>query len=405
MAVGLDAPGKLLAVNGVRLAGGACGIKSSGASDLLLMVVDEGAVAAGVFTNNAYCAAPVTIARAHLKQGAVRALLVNSGNANAGTGTKGMADAMSLCELTATQLGINVSQVLPFSTGVIGELLPIEKLKAGVLSLIPELNEERWLSAAESIMTTDTLPKAYSKELAIDGNTITITGISKGSGMIRPDMATMLSFIATDAVVDAAALQKAVSSIADRTFNSISVDGDTSTNDSYICIASGVQDNHVLNENHPQWSDFYLALEAVSRHLAHAIIRDGEGATRFIEIQVSGGEDVESCRQVGFTVAHSPLVKTAFFAGDPNLGRILAAIGRSKIANLDMDKVSLKLGDLPVVDRGEPSPGYNEDVASRIMSEQDVRIEISLGLGRDAATVWTTDLSYDYVKINAEYRS
>lgn len=405
MAVGLEAPDQLNAVTGVRLAGGACGIKSTGAPDLLLMAFDAGTAVAGVFTKNVYCAAPVTIARDHMQRSATRALLVNSGNANAGTGRQGMADAMTLCESVASQLSIDASQVLPFSTGVIGEYLPVEKVAQGVEQLASALHGDNWLSAAEAIMTTDTVPKACTRKLSIDGKDITITGISKGSGMIHPDMATMLSFVATDAAVDDSALQRAVSSIADRTFNCITVDGDTSTNDSFICIATGAKKNSTLDENHPQWGEFCQALEATSQFLAHAIIRDGEGATRFIEIEVNGGQSNESCKRVGFTVAHSPLVKTAFFAGDPNLGRILAAIGRSKVPDLDMSKVSLKIGELPVVDQGEPSPSYNEDDASRIMSQQDVAIEISLGMGNEKATVWTTDLSYDYVKINAEYRS
>ena len=405
MAVGLRAPEKLQAVGGVLLAAKASGVKSNGGSDLLLISLSEGSSVAGVFTRNAYCAAPVTLAKKHLEHGNIRALLVNSGNANAGTGEQGMADAKTLCEECAKQLGIDASQVLPFSTGVIGELLPVDKIKTGIHDLAAALRAEEWLNAATAIMTTDTLPKAVTRQVVIDKKTITLTGISKGSGMIHPDMATMLAFIATDGLVDQSALQRALSEITTRTFNCISVDGDTSTNDSFIGIATGTQANDLLDESHPQWSVFYSELEDTARTLAHAIVRDGEGATRFIEIEVKDGPSDEMCRQVGFTVAHSPLVKTAFFAGDPNLGRILAAVGRSKVPGLDMDKVSLNLGDLPVIDKGQPSISYREVDAANIMAESDVKVQISLGMGNATATVWTTDLSYDYVKINAEYRS
>ena len=405
MAVGLEVPDELQAVDGVLLAAKSCGIKSSDAKDLLLVSLSEGASVAGVFTRNAYCAAPVTLAKRHLSHGNIRALLINSGNANAGTGEQGMADAKALCKVCANQLGIDATQVLPFSTGVIGELLPVDKMTSGINQLAVELQADEWINAATAIMTTDTLPKAVTRQFVIDEKTITLTGISKGSGMIHPDMATMLAFIATDALVDQSALQRALIDIASRTFNCITVDGDTSTNDSFIGIATGQQANELLDENHPQWSDFYGELEEAAQVLAHAIIRDGEGATRFIEIEVNDGPSVEMCRQAAFTVAHSPLVKTAFFAGDPNLGRILAAVGRSKVPGLDMDKVSLNLGDLPVVENGQPSSSYREADAAKIMSECDVKIQIGLGMGSATATVWTTDLSYDYVKINAEYRS
>lgn len=405
MVVGLELPEKLQAVGGIRLASKASGIKSSGATDLLLISLSDGSSVAGVFTRNAYCAAPVTLAKEHLQQGKIRALLVNSGNANAGTGEQGMADAKALCEACANQLGIDSTQVLPFSTGVIGELLPVDKMKDGIKDLSAELEADEWLNAATAIMTTDTLPKAVCRQVVIDDKAITLTGISKGSGMIHPDMATMLAFIATDGLVDQSALQRALIEIANRTFNCITVDGDTSTNDSFIGIATGAQANNLLDEKHPQWLDFYAELEEAARILAHAIIRDGEGATRFIEIEVNDGPSVEMCRQAAFTVAHSPLVKTAFFAGDPNLGRILAAVGRSKVPGLDMERVSLSLGDLPVVENGQPSNSYREIDAAKIMAESDVKIQISLGMGDATATVWTTDLSYDYVKINAEYRS
>ncbi|OED40687.1 bifunctional ornithine acetyltransferase/N-acetylglutamate synthase [Chromatiales bacterium (ex Bugula neritina AB1)] len=405
MAVGLSAPGKLSPVKGVRLATTACGIKKNSVADLLLIALDAGASVAGVFTRNAYCAAPVQVARRHLDSDTPRALLINSGNANAGTGRVGEQDAINLCKDTGLALGVGGSQVLPFSTGVIGETLPVSLMQQGIAKVAEELSEDNWLTAAHAIMTTDTAPKAISREVLIDGKTVTLTGIAKGSGMIHPDMATMLAFVATDAAVDKSALQAAISEIAMRTFNSITVDGDTSTNDACICIATGQAGNKQLDPAHDDWLQFTGALEEVSRFLAHAIIRDGEGATRFIEIAVAGGASIDDCRQAGFTVAHSPLVKTAFFAGDPNLGRILAAVGRSKISGLEMQKVSMSLGDMPVVKSGEASPDYNEARAAAIMAKEEVSLTIDLAMGSAFATVWTTDLSYDYVKINAEYRS
>lgn len=405
MAVGLGSPENLLPVNGVKLAAGTCGLKASGADDLLLISLPENSAVAGVFTKNAYCAAPVTISRDHLKQGRIRALLINSGNANAGTGRQGHADALALCGACADQLGVDANQVLPFSTGVIGSLLPVDQMMSGITTLAGQLATDKWLAAANAIMTTDTVAKGASRSIEIDGKPITLSGISKGSGMIHPNMATMLSFIATDAAVDNTSLQKAVSEITEVTFNCITVDGDTSTNDSFIVMATAAQGNAILNEQHPQWPVFYEALEDLSRQLAHAIVRDGEGATRFMAIAVCGGVSTAECREVALTVAHSPLVKTAFFAGDPNLGRILMAIGRSNVESLNMDKVSVKLGDLPVVEQGEPAEGYNEDTAYKIMAEEDINVFVDLGRGECEATVWTTDLSYEYVKINAEYRS
>jgi glutamate N-acetyltransferase/amino-acid N-acetyltransferase len=405
MAVGLTPPGKLDSISGIQLATAASGIKSSGALDLLVLSICEGASVAGVFTNNRYCAAPVTIARENLANARIRGLLINSGNANAGTGVEGEAVARELCRKLAMQLDVAANQILPFSTGVIGEQLPSESMTVAIESMTGSLNEDHWLSASEAIMTTDTVPKAVSASIAVNNVPVTITGISKGSGMIHPNMATMLSFVATDAQVDQQALQRAVATIADKTFNCITVDGDTSTNDAFICIASGTAEHQVLNENHPDWARFVDALEQVARTLAHAIVRDGEGATRFISISVVQGASRADCREVGLTVAHSPLVKTAFFAGDPNLGRILAAVGRSRIDDLDMSRVSVSLGSLPVVEHGEPSAQYNEERAFEIMAAEDVDVEISLGSGTESATVWTADLSYDYVKINAEYRS
>ncbi len=405
MAVGLTQPDTLLPVRGFRLASCASGIKASGDTDLVLLLADDGTQTAAVFTKNAYCAAPVLIAKAHLDQATCRALLINSGNANAGTGQSGEDDALLLCQQVADGLGLSKRQVLPFSTGVIGEPLPVAVMQTGVEQLLSVLTEDSWLEAATAIMTTDTVAKGVSVQCTIDNELITLTGISKGSGMIHPDMATMLAFVATDAAVDPYSMQQFIQPLSDESFNSISVDGDTSTNDAFVVMASGAASNRLLSPSHPEWEVFANALRSVAFHLAHSIIRDGEGATHFIEIQVRGGASVEDCKQVGFTVAHSPLVKTAFFAGDPNLGRILAAVGRSKIEGLDMQRVSLFIGELPVVENGEPSALYNEQDAASIMSVEDVVIQIDLGMGEEQACIWTTDLSYDYVKINAEYRS
>ena len=405
MPVGLSEPDSLLPVRGIRLAACASGIKPGGQSDLVLLVAEEGTQSAAVFTKNAYCAAPVEIAKKHMLHATSNALLINSGNANAGTGMQGELDAVALCRQVAQGLGMSTQQVLPFSTGVISEPLPVEVMQAGIDQLIPALSRHSWLPAAQAIMTTDTVAKGISAQCTIDNETVTLTGISKGSGMIHPDMATMLAFVATDAAVDPYSLQQLIENVCNRTFNCITVDGDTSTNDSFLLMATGVAGNRLLSPSHPEWDQFVEVVERVALHLAQAIIRDGEGATKFIEIQVGGGASVEDCRLAGFTVAHSPLVKTAFFAGDPNLGRILAAVGRSGIAGLDMQKVSLHIGDLPVVEQGERSAHYDEAQAAAIMAEEDVAIRIDLGSGEESVCLWTTDLSYDYVKINAEYRS
>ena len=405
MAVGLTVPETLLPIRGIRLATGACGLKADGNTDLLLMVADPATQSAAVFTKNLYCAAPVVIAKSHMQQAASQALLINSGNANAGTGPQGHANTVALCQQVADGLDLSLEQVLPFSTGVISEQLPIEQIQNGIESLLPSLAEDNWLDAAHAIMTTDTVAKGVSKQCTINNETITMTGIAKGSGMIHPDMATMLAYIATDAAVDPFSLQQEIKTVSDATFNCITVDGDTSTNDAFVLMATGSADNRLLSPLHPEWQVFLDMLQSVALELAQAIVRDGEGATRFIEIQIDGGATIEDCRQVAFTIAHSPLVKTAFFAGDPNLGRILAAVGRSKVGQLDMQRVSLWIGDLAVVENGEPSQSYNEQQASEIMAMEDVTIRLDLGMGEESSCVWTTDLSYDYVKINAEYRS
>jgi len=373
--------------------------------DLMVLVADARTQTAAVFTQNAYCAAPVTIAKEHLAGATPVALIVNSGNANAGTGKQGEEDARAMCRQLAQGLGVSGDQVLPFSTGVIGEPLSIDKINAGVDLLVGQLKEDAWLDSARAIMTTDTIAKGVTVQCEIDGETVTITGIAKGSGMIQPNMATMLSFVATDAAIDPYSLQELVRTVADNSFNSITVDGDTSTNDAFVVMATGVAVHRLLSPSHPEWQVFVDALQSAALHLAHSIVRDGEGATRFIEVQVNGGASNGDCKQVGFTVANSPLVKTAFFAGDPNLGRILAAVGRSHVEELDMQFVSMSIGDLSVVEHGEPSPDYSEARAAEIMAFEDVVIQIDLGMGEHSAAVWTTDLSYDYVKINAEYRS
>ena len=405
MAVGLTVPETLLPIRGIRLATGACGLKADGNTDLLLMVADPATQSAAVFTKNLYCAAPVVIAKSHMQQAASQALLINSGNANAGTGPQGHANTVALCQQVADGLDLSLEQVLPFSTGVISEQLPIEQIQNGIESLLPSLAEDNWLDAAHAIMTTDTVAKGVSKQCTINNETITMTGIAKGSGMIHPDMATMLAYIATDAAVDPFSLQQEIKTVSDATFNCITVDGDTSTNDAFVVMATGAAGNRLLSPTNPEWQVFLDMLQSVALELAQAIVRDGEGATRFIEIQIDGGATIEDCRQVAFTIAHSPLVKTAFFAGDPNLGRILAAVGRSKVGQLDMQRVSLWIGDLAVVENGEPSQSYNEQQASEIMAMEDVTIRLDLGMGEESSCVWTTDLSYDYVKINAEYRS
>lgn len=405
MPVGLSQPDNLLPVSGFRMAACASGIKADGNSDLVLLVADEGVQSAAVFTQNVYCAAPVIVAKEHMDVADSRALLINAGNANAGTGQQGKDDALFLCQQVSEGLNLRKRQILPFSTGVIGESLPVEKMQNGIQQLLPSLSENKWLEAATAIMTTDTVAKGISVQCTIDDELVTLTGIAKGSGMIHPDMATMLAFVATDAAIDPFSLRSLVKQVSDASFNCISVDGDTSTNDAFVLMASGVASHRLLSPIHPEWQTFVDALQSVATHLAQSIIRDGEGATRFIEIRVTGGASIDDCKQVGYTVANSPLVKTAFFAGDPNLGRILAAVGRSKIDQLNMQNVSLSIGDLPVVESGEPSENYDEPTAASIMALEDVVISIDLGMGSEQACIWTTDLSYDYVKINAEYRS
>ncbi len=405
MAVGLNVPETILPVKGVALSSVAAGIKSADANDMVLFSFDEGTTVAGVFTQNAFCAAPVTLARKHIAEGSVRALLINSGNANAGTGAQGMANAVTCCANIAQQLNCSSTQILPFSTGVISQQLPMERLNYGISLLRDGLSEERWSDAAIGIMTTDTLPKIVSRKVSVGSSEITITGISKGAGMIKPDMATMLAFIATDASVDSDALQSCLRTAVQTSFNAISIDGDTSTNDSCILAATGQAGGELLDKSHENWSAFQLEINKVCELLAQAIVRDGEGATKFITLDVSGGNSKAECRQVAYTIAHSPLVKTAFFASDANIGRLLAAIGRSGLDALDISLVNLSLDEVIVVEAGEPAASYTEERGQSVMSREEITVSVELGRGDVAARVWTTDLSHDYVSINADYRS
>ncbi len=403
MAVNLPAPdpAQLKAVAGVELGIARAGIRKPDRKDLLVVRLAAGTAVAGVFTRNRFCAAPVILAKAHLR-GAVRALVVNTGNANAGTGPDGLSRARAVCTAVASGLNCGPRQVLPFSTGVIMEPLPVERIVAGLPAAIEDLRADNWGSAAEAIMTTDTVPKAASRKVRLAGGEATVTGIAKGSGMIRPDMATMLGFVATDAGVSKALLLRITRSAADQSFNAITVDGDTSTNDAFICLATGKGPVARSRKDIAALTD---AIVGVAQALAQAIVRDGEGATKFVTVRVERGRSAAECRKVAYTIAHSPLVKTAFFAGDPNLGRILAAIGNSGLAGLDASKVDLYIDEVRVARAGGRDPGYREEQGAAAMKKAEFLVHAVLHRGRAASTVWTCDLSYDYVKINAEYRS
>lgn len=403
MAVGLKVPEKLLAIEGVRLAATHSGIKAdANRQDLVLIELAEQSSVASVFTTNKFCAAPVVVAKEHLaRTNTPRYLLINSGNANAGTGDKGYQAALTCCRRVSCLTEIDESQVLPFSTGVIAADLPVEKISKAIPGLIEELDTDAWLDAAQGIMTTDTLPKAFSRTVEIGNQLVTITGIAKGSGMIKPDMATMLAYVATDAKIDQPALQAMIEETVDRSFNAITVDGDTSTNDACILVATGASGVEVSADNH----SFKRELLAVFQLLAQSIIRDAEGATKFVEINVSGALSVADAKEAGYTVAHSPLVKTALFASDPNWGRILAAIGRAKVESLDVSLVDLYLGDTRLLKNGLPDQSYSEAMGQAEMAKEEIIIRINLGQGDCQASIWTSDLSYEYVKINAEYRS
>jgi len=397
----------LLPVAGVRLGVAQAGIRKVNRKDLTVLLLDEGASVAGVFTRNRFCAAPVQVCREHLAAGdGIRAMVINTGNANAGTGAQGLADARATCEAMALLLKLQPSQVLPFSTGVIMEPLPVDRIVAGLPKALADANDTHWAQAAEGIMTTDTLPKAFSTRVDIAGVPVTVTGISKGAGMIRPNMATMLGFVATDAHIAPELLQSLTAELADASFNRITIDGDTSTNDSFLVMVTHKAANPLITSlSSPEGMALKAAMLGVSRQLAQAIVRDGEGATKFITIEVDGGKTTEECRKVAYAIAHSPLVKTAFFASDPNLGRILAAVGYAGIEDLDPTGIDLFLDDVQVAIQGGRHLAYKEEDGQRVMKKSEILVRVLLGRGSCTDTVWTCDLSHDYVSINADYRS
>jgi glutamate N-acetyltransferase/amino-acid N-acetyltransferase len=393
-----------LTVAGVRLGTARAGIKYPDRRDLVVVELAAETQAAAVFTRNAFCAAPVTVARMHLAAASPRYLVINTGNANAGTGRQGLADAEASCRSLAERTGCRSEEVLPFSTGVIGEPLPLFRLVTGLPEALATLRPDGWAEAAAGIMTTDTRPKWASRRLTLAGREVTITGIAKGAGMIRPDMATMLAFVATDAAVDPALLREILHEAVADSFNAITVDGDTSTNDACLLLATGRSGANVPATGGDR-ARFATAVSEVCVDLAQAIVRDGEGATKFITVRVEGGRDVAECRQVAYTIAHSPLVKTAFFASDPNWGRILAAVGRSGLDALGLERVTIHLDEVCIVRDGGRAPDYTEEQGQRVMARPEIAIRVELGRGGAAARIWTTDLSFDYVRINAEYRT
>jgi glutamate N-acetyltransferase/amino-acid N-acetyltransferase len=397
---------QLFPVAGVRLGVAEAEIRKKNRRDLTLVALDAGCAVAGVFTQNRFCAAPVQLCRQHLAgDHEIRALVINTGIANAGTGEPGRQAAWQSCVAVAEQLGIAPEQVLPFSTGVILEPLPVERLKAGLPAAKANLSDNNWHAAAHAIMTTDTVAKAASRVVAVNGRNVTISGVSKGAGMIKPNMATMLGFVATDAGIAQSLLDDLVKEAADASFNCITVDGDTSTNDSFVMIATGQSGASFTSDSDEGWAEVKAAIIDVSVELAQAIVRDGEGASKFITVAVQGGKTIEECRQVGYAIGHSPLVKTAFFASDPNLGRILAAVGYAGIVDLDVDGVRVWLDDVLVAEKGGRAASYKEEEGARVMAQAEITVRVDLGRGALAANVYTCDFSYDYVKINADYRS
>jgi glutamate N-acetyltransferase/amino-acid N-acetyltransferase len=409
MPVNLTAPNPqdLHPVPGVKLGITMAGVRKANRRDLSVILLDEGSAVAGVFTKNRFCAAPVQVCREHLAANSdIRALLINTGNANAGTGEDGLIRARQSCIALARYLNLAPEQVLPFSTGVIMETLPVDRIQAGMSAAIADAKPDNWAVAAEGIMTTDTLPKAASKQIQLGGATVTITGISKGAGMIKPNMATMLGFLATDAKIKPELLQALVTEAADASFNRITIDGDTSTNDSFVLISTNQAGNDEITDLYsPDALSLRAAIVDVAQTLAQAIVRDGEGATKFITITIEGGRDEAECKQAAYAIAHSPLVKTAFFASDPNLGRILAAVGYAGIDDLDQSLIELHLDDVHVVTKGGRRPEYQEAEGQRVMKQSEITIRVGLARGEATATVWTCDLSHDYVTINADYRS
>lgn len=409
MAVNLSAPNpaQLFPIDGVRIGVTEAGIRKAQRKDLTVVLLEEGASVSGVFTQNRFCAAPVQICREHLASGmGIRAILINTGNANAGTGEDGLVRARSSCVALARKLNIAPEEVLPFSTGVIMEPLPHERIEAGLPAALADARPDNWLRAAEGIMTTDTVPKAFGTQVMIGGALVSITGISKGAGMIRPNMATMLGFLATDACVSQAVMHQLALELAEGSFNRVTVDGDTSTNDSFVVIASNKAAHATIESlDSAEGRVLRAAMLVVARQLAQAIVRDGEGATKLITIQVEGGKTSAECRLVAYAIAHSPLVKTAFFASDPNLGRILAAVGYAGIADLDQTGIDLYLDEVHVALKGGRHPAYREEDGQRVMKQSEITVRVGLGRGSASDTVWTCDLSHDYVSINADYRS
>jgi glutamate N-acetyltransferase/amino-acid N-acetyltransferase len=409
MPVNLSAPdpAALFAVPGVRIGVAEAGVRKANRKDLTVVLIDEGSAVGGVFTQNRFCAAPVQVCRDHLVANyGIRAMVINTGNANAGTGEDGLMRTRSTCIALARHLDIAPEQILPFSTGVIMEPLPVDRIEAGLPAALADASENHWARAAEGIMTTDTIPKAFSQRVQIGGATVTITGISKGAGMIRPNMATMLGFMATDAKIDPSLIQPLAKRLADGSFNRVTIDGDTSTNDSFVVIATQKAAHATITSlDSADGQALVAAMQNVARLLAQAIVRDGEGATKFITIQVEGGRNAAECKQVAYAVAHSPLVKTAFFASDPNLGRILAAVGYAGIDDLDQTGIDLFLDDVHVAVKGGRNPAYREEDGQRVMKQSEITVRIGLGRGNASETVWTCDLSHDYVTINADYRS
>jgi len=409
MPVNLVAPvaADLHPIAGVRIGVAEAGVRKANRKDLTVFLLDAGASVAGVFTQNRFCAAPVQISRDHLASGQpIRAMLINTGNANAGTGADGLARARATCVALARQLSVAPEQILPFSTGVIMEPLPNDRIEAGLPAAIADAQPGHWARAAEGIMTTDTLPKAFSAQVKVGGATVSITGISKGAGMIRPNMATMLGFMATDACVAPAVMQHLARELADGSFNRVTIDGDTSTNDSFVVVATNKAAHAPITSlASAEGQALKAAMLAVSQKLAQAIVRDGEGATKFITVQVEGGKTGEECRKVAYAIAHSPLVKTAFYASDPNLGRILAAVGYAGIDDLDQTGIDLYLDDVHVAIQGGRNPAYREEDGQRVMKQSEITVRVLLGRGEASDTVWTCDFSHEYVTINADYRS
>jgi glutamate N-acetyltransferase / amino-acid N-acetyltransferase len=409
MPVNLSAPksSDLYPVAGVRLGVTEAGIRKEGRKDLTVILLDEGASVSGVFTRNRFCAAPVQVCRDHLALGlGIRAMVINTGNANAGTGEEGLARAQATCTALAGRLQLAPAQILPFSTGVIMEPLPVDRIVAGLPMALADAGVNHWGRAAEGIMTTDTLPKAFSARVSLGGVPVTITGISKGAGMIRPNMATMLGFLATDACVEQSVMKQLALELAEGSFNRVTIDGDTSTNDSFIVIATNKAANSpIIDLDSGDGLALKGAMMDVARKLAQAIVRDGEGATKFITVRVEGGKTGDECRRVAYAIAHSPLVKTAFYASDPNLGRILAAVGYAGIEDLDQTTIDLFLDDVHVAVKGGRNPAYREEDGQRVMKQSEITVKVALGRGTAADTVWTCDFSHEYVTINADYRS